>query len=139
LRGSNGIICLLSNVPNKFEIKIRRAHILEDSYRQIQFPTHKVCQLGFVSSRLCLYSLYFVVLFLFIYYLYIYVFSEFRLCCSFTVFLNISPFICEFLFLTNTLKVGQKVNCLFKVICFFLSFFCYSPFIDRIATNNNHF
>lgn len=31
-----------SNVPNKFEIKIRRAHILEDSYRQIQFPTHKV-------------------------------------------------------------------------------------------------
>jgi hypothetical protein len=31
-----------SNVPNKFEIKVRRAHILEDSYRQIQFPTHKV-------------------------------------------------------------------------------------------------
>ena len=25
-----------------------------------------------------------------------------------------------------------------KVICFF-SLFCYSPFIDRIATKNNHF
>ncbi len=30
------------NVPNKFEIKVRRNHILEDSYRQIQFPSHKV-------------------------------------------------------------------------------------------------
>ncbi len=30
------------NVPNKFEIKVRRQHILEDSYRQIQFPSHKV-------------------------------------------------------------------------------------------------
>jgi len=31
-----------SNVPNKFEIKVRRSSILEDSYRQIQFPSHKV-------------------------------------------------------------------------------------------------
>jgi len=31
-----------SNVPNKFEIKVRRASILEDSYRQIQFPSSKV-------------------------------------------------------------------------------------------------
>jgi len=31
-----------NNVPNKFEIKIRRNSILEDSYRQIQFPAHKV-------------------------------------------------------------------------------------------------
>lgn len=31
-----------SNVPNKFEIKIRRQHILEDSYRQIQVSSHKV-------------------------------------------------------------------------------------------------
>lgn len=31
-----------SNVPNKFEIKVRRNSILEDSYRQIQFPSHKV-------------------------------------------------------------------------------------------------
>ena len=31
-----------NNVPNKFEIKVRRSTILEDSYRQIQFPAHKV-------------------------------------------------------------------------------------------------
>jgi len=31
-----------NNVPNKFEIKVRRNSILEDSYRQIQFPAHKV-------------------------------------------------------------------------------------------------
>lgn len=31
-----------NNVPNKFEIKVRRSSILEDSYRQIQFPAHKV-------------------------------------------------------------------------------------------------
>lgn len=31
-----------SNVPNKFEIKVRRSSILEDSYRHIQFPTTKV-------------------------------------------------------------------------------------------------
>jgi len=31
-----------NNVPNKFEIKVRRNTIFEDSYRQIQFPAHKV-------------------------------------------------------------------------------------------------
>ncbi len=37
-----------SNVPNKFEIKVRRNSILEDSYRQIQFPAHKVREANFV-------------------------------------------------------------------------------------------
>lgn len=41
-----------TNVPNKFEIKIRRAHILEDSYRQIQFPTHKVKQVDVLKTKL---------------------------------------------------------------------------------------
>jgi len=31
-----------SNVPTKFEIKVRRQHVMEDSYRQIQFSSNKV-------------------------------------------------------------------------------------------------
>ena len=38
-----------SNVPNKFEIKVRRQHILEDSYRQIQVDQILFCKKGILT------------------------------------------------------------------------------------------